>query len=1570
MLTPARLVQIVVVQTDGNQRYGTGYRISDEHVLTARHVVVDGQQIDVRIFHDGTHRRTVSAAPTPVIVSGDIALLVLLDIGVTSAVGPKTTFGSLDRNANSYHVRTAGFPAFAFDDSAGNRDVWAMTGTVQPLSGSRNGHLFVQFTDTDVAAQREHNSPWAGMSGAPVWVGDTLAGVITDDRTAVLPKTLLAQRLDSLIELLQGVYPSTVVQVAGLYEDSIDDVKSRLPDGGLRDRSDELSLMAEHCLSANGVLLFVAPEQYGKTALMRHFATHAPEHVTVLHFFVSDQPNRLRHSANFYETMLDQVESLTQHQSLHWGRDPRLSLRRALSILAAAESERNRRVVVLVDDVDADVHYKFDVDSPDLSIVQTLPTTEIDGLSYIVTTRGYDRVEADLIDSELLAASPRHLLSKSPYATVNQRQAHTELLRALGHAGTAGTIVGLLVASGRSITVRDIASIAQDSSSRIEGVCRSELRLVVRLLGDDAASREVAFVGTAIRKFAGEAMGLAETRRFRGNLQGWIDRSIESAGWSDLTPDFLCADYPALLYGEGDLTRLVELVRDSSRRRWLIAAGHQEQVMLQAKLCHSLNSASQRPDLSTGISAAISWIDLEEARLATPPDALGLMVRLRQTGAAKTVAATLVSDVDRSVALSSICRALALESATSEALEVCATIPSDYIRHGTMVSIAALLAPEFPELSQILLYDAVESGDPGDSLTRLTVARICVATGFTQRAPTTIASLLDQLADDAVSGATPPQDVCLTAAVVALACSDFGLAERALALATRGDDWFHIYAECARTLEKIGHPEVASEIAARVIERHDDIGLPADPIAEDPSAAVSIDRVLSDALDISERRMALADSSATLRQSGLLTSRVLASRIAYILSSVTSPAQAAQLLRSESIARRDSEWLSDVTFRAISLLKARRGGSAEIDPIIQYLVSNEELVNRDPKLRSTRIEDLAVQLSELGEPEAIFALIPRSALITRHGRQIQRTLKIFRKCHRLVADGHYDDALAESIKLPEKLDRRVMEIVVVAASQKDLAKPMEYVARVENGVQREHLKEILAADLQSRGNLDGFRVVSSQIVDPFDRAKAELDCVLQLTAVGRMDDAVELADEIGIIHEREYAYAAVAQQFIAQNQIAEALEFGRRVVSREARNEIVRSIDASLRPDLVSDAVAGELMDFVIDAGARGSERETEAAYSYISVALAVGGDYQNAAAVTSAIGRSWMKKLTTARVLFEQSKSMAEIDPVLFDQLTIERDRAMVDDRARRERAALSRTRSIEAKDFDDALLSLAESTAIFREDLVNALDQQNAARERLDRVIYLEIVHSLAKICILTGRFGIAARYIELIPEQLARPLRISLAIALSQRGEADQLRKHLLFVEDALEWDASESDVSRATAVACAVAALCAKPKKVVRHWENMPRQRASWSGPSDVLLLCHLARALVSDRNRATEIADLASDVASTISDPQDHIEAALAICLLRARSGDEKGAQEFIEPCVSQAAEIADEKTRAIELTQIAMVALSVGAPEVANHIVCGVLSTTYWYVALQVAIRLDSSVRDLIVDAAAHFGAL
>lgn len=179
-----------------------------------------------------------------------------------------------------------------------------------------------------------------------------------------------------------------------------------------------------------------------------------------------------------------------------------------------------------------------------------------------------------------------------------------------------------------------------------------------------------------------------------------------------------------------------------------------------------------------------------------------------------------------------------------------------------------------------------------------------------------------------------------------------------------------------------------------------------------------------------------------------------------------------------------------------------------------------------------------------------------------------------------------------------------------------------------------------------------------------------------------------------------------------------------------------------------------------------------------------------------------------------------------------------------------------------------------------------------------------------------------------------------------------------------------MSRATAVACAVAALCAKPKKVVRHWENMPRQRASWSGPSDVLLLCHLARALVSDRNRATEIADLASDVASTISDPQDHIEAALAICLLRARSGDEKGAQEFIEPCVSQAAEIADEKTRAIELTQIAMVALSVGAPEVANHIVCGVLSTTYWYVALQVAIRLDSSVRDLIVDAAAHFGAL
>ncbi|MET9221369.1 NACHT domain-containing protein [Streptomyces sp. NPDC003300] len=75
-----------------------------------------------------------------------------------------------------------GFP-YAQRDASGGLDTEQLTGTYKPGSGLLGGRDVLAVDGTPPAPRPDGLSPWAGMSGAAVFAGDVLIGVVTTDPT-------------------------------------------------------------------------------------------------------------------------------------------------------------------------------------------------------------------------------------------------------------------------------------------------------------------------------------------------------------------------------------------------------------------------------------------------------------------------------------------------------------------------------------------------------------------------------------------------------------------------------------------------------------------------------------------------------------------------------------------------------------------------------------------------------------------------------------------------------------------------------------------------------------------------------------------------------------------------------------------------------------------------------------------------------------------------------------------------------------------------------------------------------------------------------------------------------------------------------------------------------------------------------------------------------------------------------------------------------------------------------------------------------------------------------------------
>lgn len=136
--------------------------------------------------------------------SGDDAALLLADedlVTATAAEAFRTSlFARVDGPTPLLNCYALGFPQVSRYDGQ-KLDTEQFVGTIKPGSGRMRDEYVVEGGGTPPAAREDGESPWAGMSGAPLFSGRHLIGVVTKDLSGWQHSRLTALPLERLPEL-------------------------------------------------------------------------------------------------------------------------------------------------------------------------------------------------------------------------------------------------------------------------------------------------------------------------------------------------------------------------------------------------------------------------------------------------------------------------------------------------------------------------------------------------------------------------------------------------------------------------------------------------------------------------------------------------------------------------------------------------------------------------------------------------------------------------------------------------------------------------------------------------------------------------------------------------------------------------------------------------------------------------------------------------------------------------------------------------------------------------------------------------------------------------------------------------------------------------------------------------------------------------------------------------------------------------------------------------------------------------------------------------------------------------
>lgn len=652
-----RVAELLVATPDGRRR-GSGYRITDRLVLTAAHVVAGAESVVARFEADLPGEWSAKAQPTWRDEEADLALLTIEPRAGEPPIEP-AAIGVVD-GADALPVCVVGFPRWKLrSDKRPYRDSHQLLGTVAPLSNWREGTLEVTAAfggppGPSWVPSKPRSTSWEGMSGAAVWSGRHIIGVIASHHPYDGSGRLAASRIDPLPPIpgepsRREKAGSVASPVMSAYREQLKDIAPV----ELVDREREMGELYWFCQGDEPYAWWEAGPWTGKTALLSTFALRAHPDLEVVSFFITRRFAGQSDSEAYTEAMIEQLAAVAGEPVSPTGAKHGYLLH-LLRQAADRCARSGRGLALVVDGLDEDTGHGS---LP--SIASLLPKHPPPGVHIVVASRPNPPLPDDVPDNHPLWTVRRRELRTSGFVECVERQARQELSRWLVNPGLQRDVFGLITASGGGLTRRDMLELTGQVPVRLTVLLggtlgrsldsRSQWEAVVDRPPEDA----FLFAHETLKEIAEEQLG-PEVARYREQLHEWADGYRERR-WPKDTPVYLLRGYRRLLTETRDLDRLYECAVDRARHdRMLDLTGGDALALSEVTAAIELHAAAEHPDLARLIVLAVQRADLHERNGDFPPELLGLWARIGQVGRARALAAGIVDPLRLSRALSHI----------------------------------------------------------------------------------------------------------------------------------------------------------------------------------------------------------------------------------------------------------------------------------------------------------------------------------------------------------------------------------------------------------------------------------------------------------------------------------------------------------------------------------------------------------------------------------------------------------------------------------------------------------------------------------------------------------------------------------------------------------------------------------------------------------------------------------------------------------------------------------------------------------------------------------------------------
>ena len=688
----ARVVEVIADlggAGDSRYRYGSGCIVRGRTVLTAAHVVAGAVSVVVR---DPAKREYAATAdprfsgdadgPRP-----DLALVEVDDPAFSSDL-PGIGLAAVDRDSATgepvERCHAVGYPWFAETRSRTRtavRDTVDAIGVVPVLSNLAAGLLSVQVTASPRELPPEETalaaSEWSGMSGAPVFAGGRLLGVVTEHAPREGPSAITAVPLTALqadpshAEWGPGVADAAawwarlgVADAGDLrrlpplpppraepeYRDTVREfgrtLHQRMPQ--LLGRERELAEIAAFATGAEGYRWLVGGAFAGKSALMYEAVTVGlSDEVDVVCYFMSRRASDAS-SDRFLAAVVPQLAYLCEKDPPVASRDQYYALWQQAADRAARSG---RHLLLAVDGLDEDL---LPPGAP--SVASLLPLLAGAHAHVLAASRSHPGLPDDMPGGHSLMSARANLepFEGAPRLAELATKELGELTKG-DDADLAVDILGLLTAAAGGLSVSDLAALRLDRGAAPTAADRRHVRRLV----EDRAARILERVGPAGKEryqFAhGSLLEYAQTARnpaaqdlrdpeYRQRIHRWAER-WRDAGWptpageDEGTPRYLLETYPDTL--AHDPQRLAGLAANIGWVEAATAAAGVDRVLA------SLGRALTANPASTVVAAVVSAVTGQAYNLRPPQpvDQPGYILRQLWMQTAERIENDLAEDI-------------------------------------------------------------------------------------------------------------------------------------------------------------------------------------------------------------------------------------------------------------------------------------------------------------------------------------------------------------------------------------------------------------------------------------------------------------------------------------------------------------------------------------------------------------------------------------------------------------------------------------------------------------------------------------------------------------------------------------------------------------------------------------------------------------------------------------------------------------------------------------------------------------------------------------------------------------